>query len=59
MDKASDAKIKIPFKEKKKKKKHLSKFALLRCLELYFKDDHDQALILTDFIWEKKDQISN
>ena len=41
----------------KKKKKNLSKFALLRCLELYFEDDHDQALALTDFIWEKKDKI--
>lgn len=44
-------------KDNIKKKKHLSKFALLRCLELYFKDDHDQALILTDFIWDNKDKI--
>ena len=46
-------KVKLP----SHKKKHLSKFALLRCLELYFKDDHDQALVLTDFICEKKDTI--
>ena len=43
--------------EKKKKKKNLSKFALLRCLESYFgNEDHDQALALTEYIWKNKDK---
>ena len=40
----------------KKKKRALSKFALLRCLETYFVDDHDQALALMEYIWENKDK---
>ena len=35
----------------------MSKFALLRCLEAYFKDDHDQALLLTNFVWEHNAKI--
>ena len=38
-------------------KKNLSKFKLLLCLEEYFKGDHDQALLLTSFIWNRKDTI--
>lgn len=42
--------------KKNKKKRALSKFALLRCLETYFVDDHDQALALMEYIWENKDK---
>ena len=42
----------------KKKRKHLSKFALLQCLERYFKDDHDEALALLEFIWKEKDKLT-
>jgi hypothetical protein len=57
MPEAKTTGAEIEKKQKKKKKKGLSKFTLLRCLELYFKDDHDQALLLTEFIWKKKDKM--
>ncbi len=41
----------------KKSKQTLTKFTLLRCLEEYFSEDHDQALMLTKFIWKRKDTI--
>ena len=42
---------------KKKARKALSKFTLLRCLEEYFSNDHDHALLLTNFVWERKDHL--
>jgi hypothetical protein len=41
-----------------RKKRNLSKFTLLQCLERYYKNDHDQAVLLTEFIWKEKDKIN-
>ena len=51
--------IKFEKKDKKEhKKKNLSKFTLLRCLEEYFDNkDHDEALAITEYIWKHKDKF--